>query len=246
MHGLVFPAVVIAIVSAHWQILGEHTVKGLKAACASLPTPQEDQESLSGARVLERLVKIRISNYKTMSLFGLHMMLLLGLDFTSRFLRQPRVASALPILPLLLAYLFDANVASGKVQLTSSRMTTLSFLGCGFSFVHSLASFTSYTSATDHLTAISVSAVGHMLTGLVFLNARLWVPSTIMLSVIQLAFFAYNFGHEEISPILLLNHFAQSLICCSVPVGVEIGIRAHLRSQVDARSHEFRSLKFGV
>ena len=46
MHDLVFPALVIAIVSTHWQIVGEHTVKGLKAACSSLHTPQEDQESL--------------------------------------------------------------------------------------------------------------------------------------------------------------------------------------------------------
>ena len=60
-----------------------------------------------------------------------------------------------------------------------------------------------------------------------------------MLSVIQLVFFAYNFGHE-ICPILLLNHFAQSLICCIVPVGVELGIRAHLRSQMDAWPPNFR------
>ena len=237
MADLTFPAIMVVIVCTHWQLLGDHIANVLKAAYCSLPTLQEDQESRTGARVLDRLMKIRISNLKTMNVVGLHIFLLLGLDFASRFLRQPTVASGLSIMPLLLAYLSDASLLRGKIELTSRMIARRSFFGCSFAFVFSVATYASYTSTTEHLTAMSVNAMGHMLTGLVFLNARLWVPSTITLSVMQLALFAYNFGHGELNTIVFVNTFIQSLICCAVLVGVEMAIRVHLKSQMDAWPH---------
>ena len=233
-----FPAIAIAIGSAHWHFLGEHVLGGLQAAYSRLSTTQQEvSASCSGDRVFQRLAKIRAFNYSTVSLMGIHFALLVALERISRFLREPCIANTLPILVvLLLGYLPDASAICWRAQLTNNTLTRLSCLLCSFFHAYCLACVADSSSATDHISMLSLMTTGHMLAGLVFLNARMWIPSTIVLFVSHLAVFLYKFGYDEVSPTFLLNYFHQLLQSCTILAGVEIGICAHLKSEIDARS----------
>ena len=174
MNDLAFTALAIAIASAHWHVQGGHIVRGLRRACDSLLTTQQEfSQSCSGDRALERLAKIRASNYIAMSVMGTQLALLLILDHVKRYRREPSIADALPVAPLLLVYLQNAGVASGRLELTSRTLTYLSFFFCGFLHVYSLARASGSTSAVEHMMGINLTSTGHMLAGLIFLNARI-------------------------------------------------------------------------
>ena len=235
---LVFPAIAIAIGSAHWHFLGEHVLGGLQAAYSHLSTTQQEASAnCSGDCVSQRLAKIRAFNYSTASLMGIHFALLVALERIFRFLREPCIANTLPILVvLLLGYLPDATAICWRAQLTNNTLTRLSFLLCSFFHTYCLACVAETSSAMDHISMLSLMTTGHVLAGLVFLNARMWIPSTTVLFVSQLAVFLLKFGYDEVSPTFLLNYFQQLLQSCTILAVVEIGICAHLKLESDSRS----------
>ena len=173
MGDLVFTAIAIAIASAHWHVLGGHVVRGLRKACDVFTSQQEVSQSSSGDRLLERLVKVRASNYFVVSLLGMQFSLLLILDHINRYRREPAMANLLPVAPLLFIYFLDTGLASGRVKLTSRILTYLSRFFCSFFHLYSLARASSSTSAVEHMMGISLASTGHLIAGLIFLNARI-------------------------------------------------------------------------
>ena len=202
MIDLVFAAIAIVIASTHWHALGEHILGGLRAVQCSI-TKAQREDSLSGDRVLDRLATIRASSYRTVALLMLQFELLFILHGVYGCLREPTTVKGLLSVVPLMAYLVDASMVSGRVELKGKTLTCISLVACSWSWIYCVSAMKSYTSATEHIMGISMNSTMHMLAGLIFLNARMWIPSTIMLSATQLALFVHNFGCGEISAMLL-------------------------------------------
>ena len=226
-----FAAIAIAIVSAHWHVLGEHVVCGLKTAYCNLPTMrEEDSEKQIGDRVLGQLATIRASNYRTVATIGMHLTLLQVLSLTSCCLQELNMANLIQFTLTLAFYLMDASVVSGRIRLTGRTMTCISSFAGSFFHICCAVGISSSSSATEHLMTVFLSSTAHMLVGLVFLNARVWIPSAVVLSVTHLVIYVYKFGFAEVSPMLLLNLFFQLFLCCLTLAAAEIGIYTYLKS----------------
>ena len=231
MDCVVFPAVVIAFVSAHWHVLGEHVVRGLKTAYHNLPKiREEDSEKQLGDRVLGEFARIRAANYRTVVTVGLHLTMLHMLNLASRCLEELNMANAIQFTHLLALYLMDAGVVSGRIQLTGRTMTCINWFVASYFHISWAAGISSSTSTNEHLMTVFLSSTAHIIVGLVFLNARAWIPSAVVLSVTHFVIYVYKFGFAEVSSMLLLHHFSQLFLCCLTLAAAEIGIYTHLKS----------------
>ena len=234
MDCVFFPAVVIAFVSAHWHVLGARVVGGLKTAYHNLPTMrEEDSQKQLGDRVLGEFARIRASNYRTVVAVSLQLTMLHMLNLASRCLEELNMANVIQFTHLLALYLLDAGVVSGRIQLTGRAMTCISWFAASYFHISWAAGISSSTSTTEHLMTALLSSMAHMVVGLVFLNARAWIPSAVGLSVTHFVIYVYKFGFAEVSSMLLLNHFSQLFLCCLTLAAAEIGIYTHLMSVLD-------------
>ena len=234
MDCVVCLAVVIAFVSAHCHVLGEHVVRGLKAAYHNLPKiREEDSAKQLGDRVLGEFARIRASNYRMVVTVGLHLTMLHMLNLASRCLEELNMANVIQFTHLLSLYLMDAGVVSGRIQLTGRTMTCINWFVASYFHISWAAGISSSTSTNEHLMTVFLSSTAHMIVGLVFLNARAWIPSAVVLSVTHFVIYVCKFGFAEVSSMLLLHHFSQLFLCCLTLAAAEIGIYTHLKSVLD-------------
>ncbi|CAE7519170.1 unnamed protein product [Symbiodinium natans] len=235
MYALVYSAIVVVSFSAHLHFLGEHIWRALTRAYQSLPETQvEDPKAKTDDRLSHRLATIRAFNFKAVCNFTVNINLGLFLVMTWRFFQESTIINLAVSLMPLIEYVVCCSVVSGSMRLTSRTLMCASSFQCGLIHIYAvMASLLSPTSATEHIMTFSMLSTTHIVAGLIFLNARMWIPSAVLLCMSDLAMFMHKFGRVEISMLLCSSHVTQLVVCCVILAAVELGVCTHLQSEMD-------------